>query len=63
VGSVPKDLAIRHRDNRTLTDSEFAEYRSASNPDMVKRSRNYVTPVFNSKEEAIAFAAESGFSI
>lgn len=62
VGSVPKDLAIRHRDNRTLTDVEFTEYSQASNPDMVKRSKNYVEPVFNALEEAEAFALDAGYA-
>ncbi len=63
VGSVPKDLAVRHRDNRTLTDAEFKEYCQASNPAMVRRSRNYVEPVFNTRVEAIAFARESGIEL
>lgn len=61
VGSIPKDLAIRHRDNRTLSDAEYREYSQASNPDMVKRARNYVVPVFNSYEDAVNFAADAGF--
>ncbi len=63
VGSVPKDLAIRHRDNRTLSDAEFREYSQASNPSMVKRRCNYVEPVFNTREDAVAFALESGVTI
>lgn len=63
VGSVPKDLAIRHRDNRTLTDAEFEEYRTASNPAMIKRSRNYVEPVFNEYADAVEFARNAGFSL
>lgn len=63
VGSVPKDLAIRHRDNRTLSDAEFAEYSRASIPSMVQRARNYVVPVFNEYADAVEFAREAGFEI
>ena len=63
VGSVPKDLAIRHRDNRTLSDAEFKEYSQSSNPAMQKRIKNYVEPVFNSRDEAHEFARESGFEL
>lgn len=63
VGSVPKDLAIRHRDNRPLSAAEFTEYSSASNPAMVKRRLNYVEPVFNTREEALEFAREAGFNM
>ncbi len=63
VGSVPKDMAIRHRDNRTLTDLEFENYRASSNPAMVERSKNYVKPVFNSYDEAFEFALECGIDI
>ena len=63
VGSVPKDLAIRHRDNRTLSDAEFTEYRQSSNPAMVQRRLNYVVPVFNTRAEAVQFAMEAGVSI
>ncbi len=63
VGKVPRDLAIRHRDNRTLTDAEFTEYASASNPSMIARARNYVVPVFNTHEAAIAFAREAGIEL
>lgn len=62
VGSVPRDLAIRHSDNRTLSDVEFTEYASASNPAMIKRARNYIEPVFNTREEAVEFAATSGYA-
>ncbi len=63
VGSVPKDLAVRHGDNRKLTDAEFKEYCQSSNPSMVARRLNYVTPVFNERVEAIDFAKECGFEI
>ena len=58
VGSVPKDLAIRHRDNRTLSDAEFTEYSRASNPAMIMRANNYVEPVFNTRDEALAFVRD-----
>lgn len=63
VGSVPKDLAIRHRDNRTLSDAEFAEFARSSNPALVKRARNYIEPVFNTREEAVEFAREAGVAL
>ena len=63
VGSVPKDLAIRHRGNRKLSDAEFTEYKQSSNPAMIQRARNYVVPVFNTREEAVAFAREEGIEL
>lgn len=63
VGSVPKDLAVRHRDNRTLTNEEFERYRCASNPSMILRSENYVVPVFNTYDDAVNFALECGIDL
>jgi hypothetical protein len=63
VGSVPKDLAIRHRNNTKLTDAEFDEYSKASNPAMIRDARNYVVPVFNYKDDAIEFARDAGFEV
>ena len=63
VGSVPRDLAIRHRDNRTLSDAEFTEYATASNPAMVQRRCNYIVPVFSERDEAVEFARDAGFDI
>jgi len=63
VGSVPKDLAVRHHDNRILTDSEFEEYRTASNPSLILRRHNYIVPIFNEYAEAIEFAREAGITL
>lgn len=63
VGSVPKDLAIRHRNNEKVCVGIWEDYRKASNPDMVKRAYNLVVPVFNSRAEAVAFAAECGIDV
>lgn len=58
VGSVPRDLAIRHANGSRLTDAEFTEYSQSSNPTMVQRRCKYVNLVFNSRGEALTFARE-----
>lgn len=63
VGSVPKDLAIRHADGSKLSDAEFGRYSKTSCPAMVKKSEGYIEPVFDSKEAAIEFAKKEGFEI
>lgn len=61
-GSVSA-LKTDRSSNRTLSDVEFAEYSRASNPAMIKRARNYVEPVFETRENAIEFAREAGFEL
>ncbi len=63
VGSVPKTLAIRHRDKRELSDAEFDEYSKASNPSMVRKRCDYIEPIFNSHAEALNFAQDAGYLI
>jgi DNA-binding TFAR19-related protein (PDSD5 family) len=62
VGSVPKDLAITHADGSPLSDQEWAEYKQASTPAMIKKSRGYKEPTFASEQEAIDFAKQHGHS-
>ena len=62
-GSVPKDLAILHEDWTPLTNKEFAEYKRASLPGLLKRANNYIEPIFESKEKALAYAEKFGVTL
>lgn len=59
VGSVPRDLAIRHLDGRTLSDDEFKMYATASNPAMIKKLLSLIEPTFNTRTEAIEFVKDT----
>lgn len=63
VGSVPKDLAVRHKDGTLLSDAEFKEYCKSSNPSMVKNRCGYIEPRFETREAAINFAKRLGFDV
>ncbi len=63
VGSVPKDMCVRHADHTPLSDEEFTAYKQAQNPGMHAKNRGYWEPVFETREQAIAFALKSGSEV
>lgn len=63
VGRVPSELAFQFPDGSTVPDAIVAEITAACIRSYAMKAHNVSTRVFASREDAIKFAADRGYTV